>query len=261
VSVRILVTFALAAEFAPWRRRHKFTRLRDLPTGRDLARCPLFEARFGGAEIVVALTGMGPVHARRAARYALQAAPDVCISSGLAGAVTENHHRGDVLAALHVAETRGKRVVACDPALVEAAAACGAQVARRFLTSPAIVVSAGAKKALSSRGDVVEMESVSVLAAASAVNVPGVAIRVVSDDADEDLPLDLNRVLSAKGGVRPMRLMGSLARDPGSLPGLLKLASNSRRASAALGVFLDRYVEHLAELSVRRPVAAGAATA
>jgi adenosylhomocysteine nucleosidase len=256
--VRILVTFAHPAEFAPWKRRHKFSRLRELPAGHDLVRCPIFEARIGGAEVIAALTGMGPVQARRAARFALQPAPDVCISSGLAGAVTENHHRGDVLAALQVGEARGKRVVHSDPGLVEAAAACGARVARRFLTSPAIVVSAGAKKALSDQGDAVEMESLAVLSAASTVNVPSVAIRVVSDDADEDLPLDLNRVLSAKGGVHPVRLLGSVAREPSSLPGLLRLAGNSRRAATELALFLDRYVEYLAQQSARRPVAAGA---
>jgi nucleoside phosphorylase len=245
--MRILVTFAVSTEFASWRRRHRFTRLPHLPAGLDLTRCPMFRTHVGETEIVVALTGMGPVRARRATRYALQCAPDVCISSGLAGALKENYRRGEVLAATQVREARGNRVFPSDPGLVERAAACGATVVERFLTSPTVIVSAAAKKALVAHGDAVEMESAGVLAAASAVNIPAVAIRVISDDAAQDLPLDLNRVLSAKGKVRPVRLLRSIAAAPASLRGLLQLAGDSRRASAGLAEFLDRYIAGLAE--------------
>lgn len=244
--MRILVTFALPTEFACWRRHLRFSKMRPLPGGRDAARCPLFRARTGENDVVVALTGMGPVQARRAARYALQCAPDVCISSGLAGAVRAQYQLADVLVAAEVSEVSGKRVFPCHPPLVALAAACGARRVGRFLTSPSVVVTAAAKKALAGVGDAVEMESASVLAAASAVNVPAVAIRAVSDAAAQDLPLDLNRVFSSKGSVRPMRLLGSLAAEPGSLPGLLKLAGTTRRAAAELADFLDRYLAALA---------------
>ncbi|HKO05419.1 MAG TPA: hypothetical protein VJW51_11750 [Candidatus Acidoferrales bacterium] len=245
--MRILVTFALPTEFASWRRRHKFTRIPNLPAGLDLTRCPMFRARMGETEIVVALTGIGPVRARRGARYALQCAPDVCISSGLAGAVKENYSRSEVLAAMQVGEARAKRLFPSEPALVERAGACGATVVERFLTSPSVVVTASAKKALAALGDAVEMESAGVLAAASAENIPAVAIRVISDDARQDLPLDLNRVLNAKGKVRPVWLLSSIAAKPASLRGLLQLAGDSRRASASLAAFLDRYIVDLAE--------------
>ncbi len=245
--MKILVTFAVPTEFASWRRRHRFTRLPNLPAGLDITRCPMFRTRMGDTEIVVALTGMGPVRARRAARYALQCAPDVCISSGLAGAVKEKYSRGDVLVATQVGEAHGKRVFPSDPGLVERATACGATVVERFLTSPSVIVSATAKRALAAHGDAVEMESAGVLAAATAVNIPAVAIRVVSDDAGQDLPLDLNRVLNAKGKVRPVRLLSSIAAKPGSLRGLLQLAGDSRRALAGLTAFLERYTADLAE--------------
>jgi phosphorylase superfamily protein len=138
-------------------------------------------------------------------------------------------------------------VFTCDAGLVERAAACGAKTVQRFLTSPSVIVSATAKKALGAHGDAVEMESAGVLAAASAVNVPAVAIRVVSDDVGQDLPLDLNRVLNPKGKVRPVRLLSSIAAQPSSLRGLLQLAEDSRRALAGLTAFLDRYTAELAE--------------
>ena len=259
--MRVLVTFAVPAEFASWKRRHKFSRLPNLPTGLDFKRCPMFLARLGETEIVVALTGIGPVRARRAARYALQSAPDVCISSGLAGAVKESYKRGEVLAAAHVAEARGKRVFDCHPPLVGRAGVCGARVVDRFLTSPTVVLSAAAKRALAVFGDAVEMESAGVLAAAHAANVPAVAIRVVSDDAGQDLPIDFNRVLTGKGSVRPVRLLSSIAAEPSSLRGLLQLAGDSRRAAAALAEFLDNYIINMSEQKDGLLAAAGVAGA
>jgi len=244
--MRILVTFAVPTEFAPWKRKHKFSRMPGLPTGLDLKPCPMVRAQIGKAEVVVALTGMGPVRARRAARYALQCGPEICISSGLAGAVKDEFKRGDILVARQVAEMRGKRAFACDMALVEQAGTSGACVVERFLTSPSVVLSSKAKRSLAALGDAVEMESLGVLAAAHAANTPAVAIRVISDDAGQDLPVDFNHVLSGKGKVRPVRLLSSLAAEPGSLRGLLQLAGDSKRASAGLADFLDSYIESVA---------------
>jgi nucleoside phosphorylase len=245
--MRVLVTFAVPAEFASWRRRQPFVRHPSLPEGLDLARCPVFRKAVGDAEIFVALTGIGAVRARRATRYALQIAPDVCISSGLAGGLKETYGRGEVLAAVQVAELQGKHVFPCDGALVKSATACGARLAERFLTSNSVVLSASAKRALAGQGDAVEMESSGVLAAAHAANIPAIAIRVISDDVGQDLPLDFNRVLTAKGKVRPVRLLSSIAAEPAALRGLLRLAKDSRRATAALADFLDRYISSLGE--------------
>jgi len=257
--MRILVTFAVPTEFAAWKKRHKFSGMRTLPTGLDLKPCPMHHTHIGKTEVVVALTGIGPVRARRAARYALQCGPDLCISSGLAGALREGYARGDILAASNVTEARGKRTFTSHAPLVVRAGACGARVVERFLTSPTVVLSSKAKKALGAQGDAVEMESLGILAAAHGANTPAVAIRVISDDADQDLPVDFNHVLNGKGKVRPVRLLSSIAAEPASLRGLLQLASDSKRASAGLADFLDAYVADLAEqANSRKLVAAGA---
>jgi nucleoside phosphorylase len=245
--MRVLVTFAVAAEFAAWRRRHPFVRAAVMPVGMEMAKCPVYRKCLGETEILVALTGIGAVRARRATRYALQSAPDVCISSGLAGALKETYRCGEVLAAAQVAEASGKNVVRCETALLERAVSCGARLVERFLTSPGVVICAADKQALGDKGDAVEMESAGVLAAASAINIPAVAIRVISDDASQDLPVDFNRVLNAKGKLRPVRLLSSIAKEPAKLRGLLQLAGDSRKASAALAEFLDRYIADLAE--------------
>ncbi len=259
--MRVLVTFAVAAEFAAWRRRQPFVRVPNMPVGLETVRCPVYQKAIGETEIVVALTGIGAVRARRATRYALQTQPDVCISSGLAGGLKEIYSRGEVLAAAQVAEIPGKNVARCDTALLERAVACGARKVERFLTSPSVITSSAEKLELGSKGDAVEMESAGVLAAASAVQVPAAAIRVISDDAGQDLPVDFNRVLSAKGKLRPVRLLSSIASEPAKLRELLQLAGDSRKASATLAEFLERYIADLAQNRKEHEAIAGAAKA
>jgi len=55
--MKILVTFAVRAEFAPWQRRRNFLRLPG--------DWPVFEAMFGGARVRAILTGMGQHRAGR----------------------------------------------------------------------------------------------------------------------------------------------------------------------------------------------------
>src|SRR3989442_14431772 len=78
--MRILVTFAVHAEFALWRRMRRFRRTR-------WATRPAYVTQIDGAEIGVVLTGVGPQRARQAAFEVMMAEPvDICVSTGLAGA-------------------------------------------------------------------------------------------------------------------------------------------------------------------------------
>src|SRR5438552_19072131 len=65
--MRILVTFAVAAEFAPWRKRHDFSlvQLADLRT---------YQAEITWASVVVLLTGMGGARASHTSHDAHNAA-------------------------------------------------------------------------------------------------------------------------------------------------------------------------------------------
>src|SRR3981189_3328021 len=108
-SMNILVTFAVEAEFAPWRNRRKFRRLPG--------DWPRFEAQFGGAGV----TGMGQTHALEAARRMLPDRPDICISTGLAGALRSEYRPGDVLSARLVSEVGEPVAVASHPELLATA--------------------------------------------------------------------------------------------------------------------------------------------
>lgn len=244
--MRIVVTFAMASEFAPWRRVRGFQR-------KTLGSVEVFVASVTGAEVTAVITGIGRERAGNAAAAILRSAASqihACISAGLGGALRPDWKIGDVVAARRVianlknrANTIGERL--CAPGLLAAAEALGAKPVGGFLTSDYAVARAEDKRELASRADVVEMESFDVVSTAIANGVPAAAIRAISDSDDEDLPLDMNRVF-VEGRVSAPRVFHEVARHPGSIPGLVRLGRNSKKAAESLAAFLDSYVKRLA---------------
>jgi nucleoside phosphorylase len=239
IDLKILVTFALENEFAPWRKMRKFQRVSADSWDKT------FVARVSDADVRVILTGAGRFASQRAMDQAFAETPDVCIVSGLAGALKVEYAPGQVLAARSVANISSKRVIRSDAELVSMAAACGARVADRFLVSDRVIAVASEKKQLGGFGDAVDMESLWVLAAAAQRSVRAVVIRAISDAADADLPLDFDRIFDKQGNVRVVKVIGQLARKPKRIPGLLRLANDSERAAGALATFLETYIQSL----------------
>ena len=86
---------------------------------------------------------------------------------------------------------------------------------------------------------VVEMESAAVAKKAREWDVPFGCVRVVSDAAGEDLPLDFNRYRDADGRFKRTRIaLAALGRPFTVLPGLVRLDRHCRRAAERLGEFL-----------------------
>lgn len=246
--MRILVTFALESEFAPWRALQKFH-------SAVWGRADVYVAQVCGSEVGVILTGVGPRQAARRFGEVLRSEYDsitACISSGVAGALKNEYSIGQVLAASAVlSEDRPEEVrrqfLRSSGALLSFAGECGATVAGRFYTAARVITTSEEKQELSNIADAVEMESFEILSEAAAFGVPAVAIRAVSDVAAEDLPFDLNQVLTGNGQVSVPRVLGQVTLHPASVPALVKLGQQSKRAAESLAQFLDRYVAMLAE--------------
>lgn len=84
----------------------------------------------------------------------------------------------------------------------------------------------------------VEMEYAAVAAKAREWGLPCRAVKVVSDTAQEDLPLDLNRYRDAEGRFQLGRIaMAGMLRPFTVLPRLIVLDRNSRLAADKLGEF------------------------
>jgi adenosylhomocysteine nucleosidase len=237
--LKILVTFALENEFAPWRKLRGFKRVAVDAWDKT------FVARVGDADVRVILTGAGRFAAQRAMDRAFNEQPDVCIASGLAGALKADYLPGQVLVARSVANLAGTRVVRGDSELVSIAERSGAKIAERLFASDRAIGTAKEKQQLGASGDAVDMESLYVLVAAGQRSVPAVAIRAISDAVDADLPLDFDRVFDDQGNVSITKVLGQVVLKPHRIAGLLRLASDSERAASALAAFLDEYIQQL----------------
>lgn len=245
--MKILVTFALENEFAPWRAMRKFH-------SEEWGAATVYVAEIGGAEAGVLLTGAGPNPARAAATKVMSREDGInfCISSGLAGALRPELCLAQVVAARAIfaepaAAAENSNTIEASGSLVAFAGESGATLVDRFYSADRVIARAEEKRFWGKRADAVEMESFEVLSAAAESGIPTIAIRAISDTVDEDLPLDMNRIFSDEGQVSLPRVIGEVVRHPGSVPSLMRLGQNSKAAAESLARFLDSYVTLIAE--------------
>ena len=248
--MRVLVTFAVDAEFAPWRKRHPFAlvRLADLTT---------YRTEIAGASIVVLLTGIGGTRAGSATLGIQMIAAeterffDVCVSTGLAGALQPEIKASEIVVAgeLRTRTTKPghrKDAISCDEDLITLTKKCGAREVRAFCEEDHIVITASEKLRLSSSADVVDMESFGVISECLVWGTRGVAVRAISDTSEDDLPLDLNLAVTRAGDISLRRILGQVLRQPKSVPGLIRFGWQSHKAAESLGDFLDCFITALA---------------
>ncbi len=246
--MRVLVTFAVDAEFAPWRKLRKFRWI-------DYDGLNLWRTDVGKLEITVLVTGIGTQAAAQAMGLMMQMADDqryfeVCISSGLAGALKRGFVPGDIIAPQDLiaeaehADLRSDRLKV-DMELRKQALAAGALPADCLFTTDRVFVKASHKDSCSSRAQSVDMESFDIVKEASAWGARAVVVRAISDTADEDLPINFNLTLSKKNEISLPKVVLELAKNPFVLPALLRFGRQSRVAAQRLAIFLDGYVQKL----------------
>ncbi|MGH9775477.1 MAG: hypothetical protein ACRD50_11080 [Candidatus Acidiferrales bacterium] len=244
--MKILVTFALEPEFAPWRAMRNF---RQAPGSAN------YETEIGDAQVRVVLTGAGPAAAQKSIARAIESGADVCISSGLAGSLRHELRIGEVLAARTVRELKTNRIAESDPILLTAALQAGAREVSSFCTSDEVVLNADGKQRLGRTSDAVEMESFAILRAAAERSIPAIAMRAISDLASEDMPIDFNRVFDGEGKLDSARLAMHVARAPHRLPAMIRLGRASRSAAKNLAICLEALVTSLeANRSALHPI-------
>jgi adenosylhomocysteine nucleosidase len=193
------------------------------------------EARFFAAsqaprECRVLITGVGRRNAGKAFGRAIagEERPRLVISAGYVGG-------------LNPALALGTVVVEADAetGLAERLARSGA-VAGRFHCVDRVAVSAAEKAALwqATGADAVEMESAVIRALCREKGIPSATVRVISDAAGEDLPLDFNALMTPDERLSYARLAWAVATSPAKIGALLRFqrqtASAGRKLAAAL---------------------------
>ncbi len=240
--MRVLLSFALEMEFAPWRRRRAFTRVGPGPAS--------FRGRAGESDLRVLLTGVGPEAARRVARQVMQEPADVCIVCGLAGSLKQGHKRGDILASSTVREAESQRIIESDASLLDAAVQAGA-ISSAICTSSYIAATAEDKRRMTGLGDAVDMESFAVMEQAHAKGIPAIAIRAISDLVDEELPGDLANTVNPDGSIRYWRTAAAVLKAPTQLPKFARLGLHSHYAAGQLAKFLDLFMSNFSNGAIR----------
>ena len=190
----------------------------------------------------VLVSGIGPRNADQSIRRALEyGTPALVLTCGFAGALDPKLKLGDV-------------VFDADPEsrLAEVLRSLGAGPAK-FHGSDRVAATAAAKAALrrTTGADAVEMESSVIRAICRERGIPGATVRVISDVAGQDLPLDFNAVMGPDGNISMAKLAGALLKSPGKVPRLLELRRDTRLAARRLAdVLLGLLRSNSASLSL-----------
>ena len=246
--MRILVTFAVEAEFAPWRKRHKFD-LVSMPTPIGLESYSYYRGTVFENDVDVLLTGIGweenqtANRPRFVLRELLKTKPDMCISSGLAGGLRADLRCRDIVAATEVSLPTGGDSFRSSGNLLAIASDAGAKVGLKQITETHIVFEASAKSALSSFGDFVDMEGYHILQIVSGTRIPAISVRAISDTRDTDLPPEIGKLVDRQGHLRAVPLLKLVVKRPIRIPSLLTFGAQSRGAAVDLADFLDRFIE------------------
>lgn len=158
------------------------------------------------------------------------------LSFGIAGALDPVLRPGALLVATDVRTASGT-VYPADPAWSArlAAAVTGAR-AGPIAGAGSVAALPDAKRALHAATGAlaVDLESEPAAAFAAARGLPFAALRAVADTAAERIPPAALAGLRPDGRADPLAVLRALARRPGDLPDLLRVALRSRAALAAL---------------------------
>jgi adenosylhomocysteine nucleosidase len=178
---------------------------------------PFRKTAAGKSGVAILVTGIGQKNAEKSVRDFFAAGtgapPAFVLTCGYAGALNPQLPVGTVVFEEDVEAGLGAK-------LIEAGAVRG-----KFHCSPRVIVTAAEKWALWQKtgADAVEMESEIIRAVCREHKIPGVTLRVISDGAGEDLPLDFSAFMTADERLDYLKLVGSVAGNPRKIPELLKL--------------------------------------
>jgi adenosylhomocysteine nucleosidase len=210
--VRLLICFALKEEAAPFR-----TGLR------------------GGHHVSILLTGIGRQNAEKSLREFLAGGasvpPDLVLTCGFAGGLNPDLKLGDI-----IFETSDEtlRVKLLDAGAKQLKIFCADRIATTVAEKKKLRAETGA--------DAVEMESAAIHAVCRERGIPCATVRVISDTAGEDLPLDFNTLSKPDRNLDFCKLAWAIARSPGKIPALMQLQKKTRFAAGQLADVLAKII-------------------
>jgi adenosylhomocysteine nucleosidase len=206
-----------------------------------------------GHEILIIEAGMGFSNATTAARQLVQEQqPDLIVSAGFCGGISEALQVGDVVLASDLTIVSG---TVLEDVRVEIAAACrtlleqqagkGRRLFGGLFVSTATIMRKTQLATLLPTGapcPVVEMESAAIARVAREHGIPFAGLRSVSDPFDEELSFSLDEFCDDRMRIRIPRVLMTIARKPRIIPQLVRLARNSRIAAGSLSCTMREFL-------------------
>jgi adenosylhomocysteine nucleosidase len=188
------------------------------------------------------LSGVGLSAAADAARRLAAAGARALVSWGMAGGLDPALAAGTLVLPAEIISPEGSSFTTAPDWRERVSGAIAAQLpvcCGRLLTCREALRSVAAK-ALAFRETAavaVDMESSAIAEVAAAERLPFLAVRAIVDGAADEVPTAaLNAATVGTGALRIGRLLAALARTPGELPSLIRLAGRYRSARRALSV-------------------------
>ena len=221
---RGLVTFAVPEESRPFLRAWRnYTGSGPTPLGAT-------GWRFSDLDVLV--TGMGSRNAKNCIEAFLRdSRPRWVVTAGFAGGLDSRFPRGTI-------------GISSDPGFLDSHGAGGSGlVSMTFHQSVHVVETTAAKAELhrSTGCHAVDMESATIRGICQVRGIPTATLRVISDDAGEDLAMDFGSLLGPDDRMDWVRLALTLMRSPSLIPRLI-------RFQGRLKVCADSLAEALVEV-------------
>ena len=188
-------------------------------------------------QVSILLTGIGQRNAEKSVRESLAASPpELVFTCGFAGGLNPDLRLGDV-----IFETGNRKSVIGN--MEEKLLAAGAKPVKFFCADRVATTAAEKKKLRVETGaDAVDMESAAIHAVCAEKHILCATVRVISDMASEDLPLDFNTLAKPDKNLDYGKLFLAIASSPGKIGALMELQKKTKFAAERLASVLNKII-------------------
>ena len=202
--------------------------------GRQNAEKSVREFLAGGASVPASRLRFASTYQGRLASSL--APPELVLTCGFAGGLNPELKLGEIIFELSDSEIRNPQFAIRNRLL-----AAGAKPAKFFCADRVATTIAEKKKLREETGaDAVEMESEAIHTVCRECGIPCATVRVISDTANEDLPLDFNQLYKPDMSLDYGKLFWAVAKSPGKIGGLIQLQKQTKFAAGKLAAVLEK---------------------
>jgi len=212
-------------------------------------RPPSGAGRVTRGDAIMALSGMGPANAGKAAEQLADEGAGCLVSWGFAGALQAGLGPGTLVIPESVVSADGSTFPVDPSQRLRYFAAARNPVGGILFCADSVVMDMAGKQALSAASGAVavDMESAAVAEVARRRSLPFVVVRAVVDPLGLSLPPAVIAGVDTFGDIRGGAFLAGLMRRPHTLLSLLILAEYTRRAGRSLRELAEKEKEEVSD--------------